>query len=66
MTELSTETLRIGYMRETLNLLSINDELLFRDDRAFWRSVATVMGVQPSDTLVENCQGHTRFDVRLG
>ncbi len=56
MTELSTETLRIGYMRETLNLLSINDELLLRDDYAFWRSVATVMGAKPSDTLVETAR----------
>ena len=40
MIELSTETLRFGYMRETLNLLSINDEQLLTNDYAFWRSVA--------------------------
>ena len=52
MTELSTDTLRFGYMRETLNLLSINDEQLLSDDYEFWCSVAIVIGVQPTNLLV--------------
>ena len=56
MTELSTDTLRSGYMRETLNLLSINDEQLLSDDNAFWRSVAIVIGVQPTDVLAETAR----------
>ena len=56
MTELSTATLRSGYMREALNLLSINDELLLSNDYAFWRSVAIVVGVQPTNLLVETAR----------
>ena len=56
MTELSTDTLRFGYMRETLNLLSINDEQLLSNDYAFWRCVAIVIGVQPTNLLVETAR----------
>ena len=56
MTELSTDTLRSGYMRETLNLLSINDEQLLSNDYAFWRSVAIVIGVQPTNLLLETAR----------
>ena len=51
-----TETFRIGYMRETLNILSINDESLLSNGYEFWRSVATIIGVQPSDALVETAR----------
>ena len=56
MDEVSTDTLRFGYMRETLNLLSINDEQLLSNDYGFWRSVAIVIGVQPTNLLVETAR----------
>ena len=56
MAELSADTLRSGHMRETLNLLSINDEQLLSNDYAFWRSVAIVVGVQPTNLLVETAR----------
>ena len=56
MTELSTDTLRSEYMREALNLLSINDAKLLSNDYAFWRSVAIEVGVQPTNLLVETAR----------
>ena len=52
MTDLSTDTLRFGHMREILNLLSINDEQLLGNDYAFWRSVAIATGAQPTNSLI--------------
>ena len=36
--------------------MSINDELLLSNDYAFWRSVAIVIGVQPTNLLLETAR----------
>lgn len=56
MTDVASGSQRSGYMREVLNLLSINDAQLPSDIDRYWRVVAVAIGVQPVETTLDTAK----------